>query len=686
MPANTNMQPAQEIAHLKEEIRRHDFHYYVQDNPLISDLDYDRLLSRLTALEKHNPGLLDPDSPTQRVAGTPLQSFVQVQHPTPMLSLANAFSEQDFIAWHSRTAKLLGTDSFSMNAELKIDGLAVRIVYKDGRLELAATRGNGSTGEDVTHNVRTARNLPLRLQDNSPPPLLEARGEIYMPKSTFERLNQAKLDRGEEPFANPRNAAAGGIRQLDQNLAFHRGLRAWLYSTSAEGMTTHSQGLNYLSDLGLPVNPCSRLCTSLQEVQDFYHTVLEDRHCWDYEADGVVIKVDNLHHQETLGATGREPRWAVAWKFPSEKVTTKLLRIDLSHGRFGKLTPVAVLHPVQVGGVTVKSATLHNEQDIRRKNIREGSQVFLERAGDVIPQVTGPADPAHNDTLPPFQMPDRCPACNSGVEQLPGEAAHWCPNDDCPARLPEQLRHFVSKNAMDIEGLGPHWCDSLVHNKLVTNPADLYNLTKHQWLFLDRMGEKTADRILANIQQSKAQTPQRVLYSLGIFRLGREVSSILAETCNSIEEVLALTLSDLTAMDGIGPVIAESVVKGLASDRVRQTIHTMREQGVRALSAPDPTYPTFTQKEKPNVNKPQAGPLDGKTVVITGKAEGHTRQEMEAAVARMGGNAASSVTAKTDYLVVGDKPGSKLAKAQKLGVTVISDQEFFQMLNGSPDE
>ena len=679
--------PELEAQHLQDTIRRHDALYYVDNRPEIPDREYDILLKRLAHIETSFPLLKDPNSPTQRVGGSPTASFQQVQHPTPMLSLANAFTLEDFEAWHQRTARLLGHEDFDMTAELKIDGLAISISYANDAFAAAATRGDGTTGEDVTANVRTVRNLPLKLPN---PPQgghdLEVRGEIYMPIQSFHRINQAREQRNEPPYVNPRNAAAGAIRQLDPAIAQRRDLRIWVYdlvNTTNGTYHSHWENLDSLVKTGLPVNPERTKRNTVTDIHDYYLKMSEKRHLLDYEIDGIVIKVDDSRHRRDLGATGREPRWAIAWKFPAEKVETKLVRIDISHGRFGKLTPVAVLEPVHVGGVTVRSATLHNEQDMRRKDIREGAQVFLQRAGDVIPQVTGPVDPAANQGLPIFQMPPTCPACDSPITQTDGEAAHWCLNDNCPARLPEQLAHFVSKRTMDIEGLGPHWCEALIQAGLVQNPADLYNITKPQLLHLDRMGEKLADRILANTQVSKDQPLDRVLYSLGIFRLGREVSGILANLFDSLDDVQDLTLEDLTAMDGIGPVIAESVVSGFNSPRVLRTIAVMRQNGVAAALSPTPgTSPHNKETHNMTATKDntRTGPFDGKNVVVTGKLQDLTRGEAEAIISRMGGKPSSSVNKNTDYLVVGEKPGSKLSKANSLGVTVLTDDEFQEMV------
>ena len=670
--------PALEVKDLRCAIRQHDHLYYNLDRPEISDLDYDLLIRRLTHLETAFPLFNDPHSPTQRVGGQPSEAFGQIRHPAPMLSLANAFNKDDFLAWHERVANHLGQTDFMMHLELKIDGLAFRAVYQGGDLAMAATRGDGNVGEDVTHTVRTVRNLPLSLFGAGTD--MEIRGEVYMPRSVFHELNARKAELGEEPFANPRNAAAGALRQLDPKAASDRGLRAWVYSWPETHLHSQTAALESLTFLGLPVNPVRACARSPQQVFEFYERAIRERSEWDYDADGVVIKVDDLKHHETLGATGHEPRWAIAWKFPPEQVRTTLQRIEISHGRFGKLTPVAVLEPVRVAGVTVRSATLHNEQDIHRKDIREGAVVLLERAGDVIPKVTGPADQQANASLTKFRMPLHCPACGTPVTQEDGDAAHWCLNESCPAKLPEQLRHFVSKGAMDIDGLGPQWCEAFIERGLVTSPADLYHLTRSQLLSLPRMGEKLADRIINNLEGSKDQTLQRVLYSLGIFRLGREVSTILSQTFGSMDKILELSFQELNDIEGIGPTIAQSVTKGLASQKVSRTISTMRDHGVRALQ-PDSQEETRNHKETEAMNRP-ATPFTGKTVVVTGKLEHHSRTDAEAAISHMGGNPSSSVNKSTDYLVVGEKPGSKLAKANQLGVAVITDQEFQEMLEG----
>ena len=680
--------PALETEKLREEIRRHDRLYHVEQAPEIEDHEYDRLMEQLRELEKRHPECADPNSPTQRVGGEPAGAFEQVSHPEPMLSLANAFSRGDYETWHQRTVRQAGERDLALNAELKIDGLAVRLVYRQGELALAATRGDGLTGEDVTHNVRTVRNLPLVLTPppgGSVPDLLEVRGEIYMPKSALVQVNLERDQQGLYLYANPRNAAAGAVRQTDPRLAAGRGLMAWVYSEPGRRTGSHQESLEQLRAMGLPVNPLNRLCRSVRDVEEFHAGMAEAREGLDYEADGIVLKVDQLELHERMGATSREPRWAIAWKFTSERAETLLTGIKTSHGRFGRLTPVAVLEPVHVGGVTVQSATLHNEEDVRRKDIRAGDQVIVERAGDVIPKVVGPVNTDPDRETPPFRMPEICPGCGEPVHTLANEAGHWCLNPDCPSLLPEQLKHFVSKRAMDIEGLGGHWCEALVEHGMVKNTADVYGLSMETLLKLDRMGEKLAGRILRNIEASRTKPMERILYGLGIFRLGREVSGILAERYESVEEVGRAGTEALSAMDGIGPKIAASVVDGFSAERVRRTLELMEAAGMRIRENPEDRGETDTrEQEKERKSMAQAEKqdrkFDGMNFVVTGKLDSMDRNEAEAAVRAQGGRAGSSVSGSTTFLVVGEKPGSKLKKAQQLGTAILSEAEFLAML------
>ena len=526
------------------------------------------------------------------------------------------------------------------------------------------------------------RNLPLTLRttpEGSPPEILEVRGEIYMPRSVFEDANREREEQGEAPYSNPRNAASGILRQLDPELASRRGLMVWIYSNQHPQTNSHRMSLTDLVELGLPVNPLSRVCWDTLDVEAFHRQILSIRGDLDYEIDGIVVKVDDFSLRGTLGANNREPRWATAWKFPPGQNATMLKEIRISHGRFGRLTPVAVLEPVELGGVTVGSASLHNEEDVHRKDIRAETMVIVERAGDVIPQVTGPADPIANGKAAAFQMPSRCPACGTRVEIRPSEVGHWCPNQDCPALLPEQLKSFVGKRAMDIDGLGEHWCQELVDRGMVENTADLFFLTREQLLKLDRMGEKLADRILRNIEASKGQPLERALYSLGIFRLGREVSTKLATRRPTMDEIREMDKEELSSIEGIGPAIASSVARGFHSERVQRTLELMRDAGVNM------TGKIKVEGEKNSVTNGNRN-LEGKTLVVTGKLEGMTRQDAEAMIFDHGGNPASSVTKVTDYLVVGKKPGSKLSKAKQLGTEILDQDQFKALLEAEPEQ
>ena len=668
---------------LREEILKHDRLYYAENESEVTDSEYDELMKELRGLESKHPGLAGPDSPTQRVGGEVSANFPEARHPEPMLSLGNAFNEEDLRAWHRRMSEFMGNTRFAMSAELKIDGLAVRVRYENGLLTLGATRGDGTAGENVTHTIKTVRALPMRLTeagDFRVPRTLDARGEVYMPRSAFIRVNRERAERGEYQYANPRNAAAGGIRQLDPAEASKRRLNAWIYSTQQleGGSNSHSANLEILRSMGLPVNPENRTVHSPEEIIEYYQRMLERRDDLDYEADGVVVKVGSISDQERIGATGHEPRWAIAWKFPSEKVTTKLISVSISHGRFGRLTPVANLKAVNVAGVTVQSASLHNETDMHRKDIRENEEVIIERAGDVIPQVIGPVNNDPGRDIPIFAMPESCPACGTPVTIVDGEIGHWCNNDDCPSRLPERLKHFVSKRAMNIEYMGEHWCEALIERGMVSDPADLYHLTRNQLLQLDRMGERSADRLLASIETSRRQPLDRILYSLGIYRLGREVSGLMARRCDSVDEAAAMEFHHLAQMDGIGPKIATSVVSGMRSPRVLAMIRTMRDGGVlMEKSQPDPE----PEQEKENMQNEH---FQGKTFVVTGKIHGMTRNEAQDAIHRQGGNTASSVTKSTTALIVGEgreSASSKLTKAQQLGVPIIEQEDFLSMLS-----
>ena len=669
-----NSQAATEIAvELRRQIRHHDQLYYGLDSPEIRDEDYDDLMRRLREIEHEHPAARDPDSPTQRVGGTLASHLPESAHGQPMLSLGNVNTMDEFREWHQRTLDRLAMDVAPMNAEPKIDGLAIRLLYRQGKFVQAVTRGNGVTGEDVTHNARTIRGIPLELKTfpgEETPDLLEVRGEVYMPRTAFLEANDERVRQGEQPFANPRNAAAGTVRQLDPELASRRGLRAWIYQNQTPRTNSHRMSLRDLERMGMPVNSLARLCWDPGEVEAYREEMLERREELDYEMDGIVVKLDHFSLHEVLGATSHEPRWAIAWKFPAGRAETMLREIRLSHGRFGRLTPVAVLDPIEVGGVTVQSASLHNLEDIQRKDIRPGARVIVERAGDVIPQVMGAADPLENEELKPFEMPPECPACGTAVQTRQDEVGHWCPNGNCPALLPEQLLSLVGKDAMDIDGMGEHWCSELVRRGMVDNTAGIYRLEQKDLLKLDRMGERLASRIIRNIDASREQPLERVLYSLGIHRLGRRVSKLLASTFGHMDEIAVLERDELASLDGIGPVVADCVFAGLRLERVEKTLEIMREAGVNMTGHP----------ERKESKMGENGKLSGKTLVVTGKLEGMTRNDAEAIIREHGGKAGSAVTRSTDYLVAGEKPGSKLSKAMQFGVTVLDLDEFQQLL------
>lgn len=668
--------PAEAMQQLADELRRLDHEYYNLDRPSQPDHRYDTLKRRLIELEQANPHLVDPESPTQRVGGDPADPFQPVEHNPPMLSLGNVFDEDEYRAWHFRTAQAVFPEPLAVTVELKIDGVALALFYTDGRLSRVATRGNGQTGEDVTHTGRTIRNIPLVLPPEASPGVI-LRGEAYLPVATFDELNRVRAEQDLEPYANPRNAAAGAIRQVHPDQASQRNLRFWAYSLQhADGgaYPSHWDNLEFMSRMALPVNPLRLKTTSPDEVIAYYRRMLDMREMLPYEIDGVVIKVDALQQQHDLGATGHEPRWAIAWKFPAEVASTMLNAITVSVGRFGKLTPVAELQPVFLAGVTVSSASLHNLDDLRRKDIRAGDEVYVQRAGDVIPQVTGPVDTDPGRATPVFEMPTTCPACQGPVTRDPGNAAHWCRNMDCGSRPLQTLKHFVSRDAMDIEHLGHTTCQALIDSGAVSNPADLYTLTHQQVAALDRMGEKSAQNIIDAIAASKDAGLERVLYALGIFRLGRHVSRVLASHFSHIDEVVRLTKDELVQHDGIGTEIAHSVTLGFKSARVQATIDGLKAANVQLT--PKEQVTTMTSPNEANT------PLSGKNVCVTGALPGITRADAHKYIGDMGGIPVTRVTKQTDILVVAGKsaetPSNNVKRAQQNGVEVWNDEQFFK--------
>ncbi|MBF6600439.1 MAG: NAD-dependent DNA ligase LigA [Dehalococcoidia bacterium] len=656
---------------LRSQIAYHEHRYFVLDQPEISDAQFDALMQELRAIEAAHPELITPDSPTQRVSGTPVETFGIVEHRVPLLSLANAFSGDDLRAWHRRTSGLLEREQFSMVCEPKIDGLAVALVYEGGKLTTAATRGDGMRGENITRNVRTIRSVPRALDAARLPARFEVRGEIYMTKSGFEKLNFERGEAGLPLFASPRNSAAGSVRQLDPKVTASRPLDAFLYQLGwQEGGTTpatHHEVLGWLSALGFRVNPQIRRFESIDEVVAFCEGWTGRRETLDYEIDGIVIKVDALAYQRQLGAVGREPRWAIAYKFPPTQATTKLLRIDVNVGRTGSLNPFAVLEPVKIAGATVSLATLHNEDDIRRKDIRAGDTVIVQRAGDVIPQVVGPVLSKRTGKERTFRMPKTCPACKTPVARVEGEAMYYCPNRQCPAQRFRLLEHFVGRGAMDIDGIGESLAHQLMRAGLVRDGADLYRLHEHrdELLQLERLAQKSVDRLLASIEASKQRPLAQVVFALGIRHVGGEMASLLANHFGGMQALMDASAAEISAIGGVGMTIAESVRAFFSLDENRRIIEKLRAAGVNL------------REESGGARE---GSLSGMTFVITGHLERLSRDAAEALIKRNGGTAGSSVTKKTTYLVVGSEPGSKLAKAQQWGTEVLDEPAFVALL------
>ena len=662
--------PVERARHLRDEIWFHNAQYYDQDAPVIGDGQYDDLMAELRALEADYPECRVANSPTQRVGGSPSDRFPQVQHPTPMLSLGNAFNREGLEAWHRRVSDLLDGRAFRMVAELKIDGLAVRLVYANRQLVLGATRGNGHTGEDVTDNLRTVAGIPHTLPAGAPA-RLEARGEVYLPLASFRKLNEERERNGEPLYANPRNTGAGAIRQLDPEVARSRNMKIWAYSLNDTGdqplPASHWDALASLDCWGFQVNPENRIFDTIDEVCAYYDAMLAQRHEWGYETDGLVVKVDSIAQQNALGFAGREPRWAIAYKFPAERAITRLQDIIVSVGRTGSLNPQAILEPVVVSGATVQHASLHNEEDIRRKDIRVGDLVVIERAGDVIPYVVGPATVPGEERGPEFRMPERCLDCAAAIVKVEGDAMHRCPNRACPAQFFESLKHFVSRSAMDIDGLGERWCQVLIDRGLVSDASHLYGLTREQLTELDRMGDKLATRILTNIEASKERPLARILFALGILHVGAEVAELLAGYYAGIDDIAAAGAEQLTEIEGIGPRIAESIVGYFADARNRDTIEGLRSAGVRL------------RQERAPVDT-AALPWKGQTFVITGTLATMTRREAEGKVKALGASATSAVSRKTNWVVAGESAGNKLATAERLGVRVLDEAGLLALL------
>jgi DNA ligase (NAD+) len=657
---------------LRRAVERHNRLYYVDDAPEISDAEYDRLFSELQRLETEYPALQSPDSPTQRVGAAPATEFREVVHRVPMLSINNAFTDEDVEAFDRRSREGLGVESVEYHCELKFDGLAVSLAYEDGLFVQGATRGDGTRGEDVTANLRTVRSIPLRLETRRPPKRIEVRGEVIMLRRDFEEVNRRALERGERTFVNPRNAAAGGLRQLDPKLTAKRRLSFFAYGVGAvEGYElppTHSRLLDHLAEIGFPVAKDRRVAHGAKELLEFFHAMGKKRPQLPYDIDGVVYKVNRFADQERLGFVSRAPRWALAHKFPAEEEATELLDIGVQVGRTGALTPVARLKPVFVGGTTIENATLHNEDEIRRKDIWKRDTVVVRRAGDVIPEVVGVAKKGPREPRDRFEMPRECPQCGSAVVRLEGEAVARCTGGlVCPAQRKQSLLHFAQRRAMDIEGLGDRLVDQLVDEGIVRTPADLYRLGVANLAALERMGEKSAANLVAAIAKSKHTTLPRFLYALGIRNVGEVTARDLARHFGTLDAIMEASAEELQEAPDVGPVVAESIATFMNERHNREGIEQLRAAGV-----------TWAEG-KPERKAPQ-GPFAGKIVVLTGTLASMTRDEAKERVEAAGGKVTGSVSKKTDYVVAGAEAGSKLERAQELGVRVLDEEEFLKLL------
>ena len=654
----------QKIETLRQELEQYSYEYHTLDDPSVSDYEYDKKVQELIKLEEEFPDLQTPDSPSQRVGGKPLDAFVKVQHDIPMLSLGNAFNDEELRDFDRRVKN--GTDTeVNYVCELKIDGLAVSLKYEDGVFVRGATRGDGTTGEDITKNLRTIRNIPLRLKE---PVTVEVRGEAYMPKQSFLTLNEVKEANGDEPFANPRNAAAGSLRQLDPKIAAKRNLDIFLYGIGVwenDPSEAHSERLEKMKQLGLKTNPEWKKCNDIEEVIDYVHSWVERRADLDYEIDGIVIKVDNLDQQEDLGFTAKSPRWATAYKFPAEEAVTKLTEIELSVGRTGAVTPTAILEPVKVAGTTVQRASLHNEDLIKEKDIRIGDTVIIKKAGDIIPEVVRVLEDQRTGEEEPYRMPEECPECGSNLVRLDEEVALRCINPNCPAQLREGLIHFVSRNAMDIEGLGEKVIAQLFQENLIHNIADLYKLKREEVLKLDRMGEKSVDNLLNAIEASKENSLERLLFGLGVRYVGSKAASTLAQHFEHMDALVEADAAALETIPEIGSKMAESIASYFDKEQVIQLVEELQQLGLN-----------MEYKGAKKSDQPADSPFIDKTIVLTGKMEHYSRSEMKKIVEELGGKVTGSVSKKTDLLIAGEDAGSKYKKASDLGIEIWDEEQF----------
>ena len=710
---NDEQTAASLIEELRQQINHYNHRYYVLDDPVVSDAEYDRLLRELTALEEEHPELVTPDSPTQRVGAPPAKSFQPYTHRLPMLSLSNALSDEELLAFDKRVKRMLEMDAdtdIEYDVELKIDGLAISLTYENGRFVRGATRGDGFTGEDITTNLRTVKAIPLVLNAEHPtvgderekgrkgeretlsqpdtslqlfsvpsvpawsenpeiPEIIEVRGEVYLLHEEFKRINREREESGEPTFANPRNAAAGSVRQLDSSVTARRNLDIFIYGigfVTGSIFRSQSELFRTLKSWGFKINPNIRLCPNIDAVREYIAEWGEKRETLGYDIDGVVVKVNSFDLQNRLGFVARSPRWAIAFKYPATQETTTVLKIDVQVGRTGALTPVAIMEPVQVGGVTVSRATLHNEDEIRRKDVRAGDTVVIQRAGDVIPEVVQVITEKRTGNEVPFEMPTHCPVCGGDVERPEGEAVARCVNLACPAQVWERIVHFASRGAMNIDGIGPMQIEQFLDKGLIRDPADLYTLymKRDELLALDRMGEKSVTNILDAIQKSKESSLAKLIYALGIRHVGEHVAQVLSDYFGSLDSIEKATEEELSRVPEIGPVIARSIEMFFHEPENLVVIEKLRQAGI-----------------DPKAEKIEGGTIfTGKTFVFTGALQSSTREEAEETVRKLGGKASSSVSKNTDYVIAGDNAGSKLQKARDVGVSVLTEQEFLEMI------